>query len=329
MPTIIKNATDIKSSEITDPALFHNRRRILKAASLALGTTIAPPILLGKYASASARLANVVKSNYTLDEGDTLSSLDQITTYNNFYELGTDKGDPVENADQLVTDPWTVEVSGECDAPGKFTLEDILKPHPVEERIYRLRCVEAWSMVVPWNGFSLGDLLKRFKPRSSAKYVRFETILDQDNLRAQRRPILHWPYVEGLRMDEAMNPLALVGVGVYGESMPNQNGAPLRLVVPWKYGFKSIKSIVKIHFQERQPTSSWTRASSREYGFYSNVNPDRAHPRWSQAKERRLDKDSSEGLAGLLVSKRQTLMFNGYSEQVAHLYDGMDLQRDF
>ena len=184
-------------------------------------------------------------------------------------------------------------------------------------------------MVIPRNGFPLGDLIKRFKPRSTARYVKFETIFDPDNLRAQRRPTLQWPYVEGLRIDEAMNPLALIGVGVYGEKMPNQNGAPLRLVLPWKYGFKSIKSIVKINFQATQPTSTWTRAASREYGFYSNVNPNRNHPRWSQAKERRLDKDSMEGLAALFSKKRETLMFNGYAEQVAHLYDGMDLQKDF
>ncbi len=329
MPVTIKYATDIKPSEITDPAVFRDRRRILKAASLALGTTIAPPILMGKLAWAGEKLADVVKSDFTLDENDTLSSLEQITTYNNFYELGTDKGDPAENADQLITDPWSVEVSGECDAPGKYSLEDILKPHPIEERIYRLRCVEAWSMVIPWNGFPLGDLIKRFKPRSTARYVKFETIFDPDNLRAQRRPTLQWPYVEGLRIDEAMNPLALIGVGVYGEKMPNQNGAPLRLVLPWKYGFKSIKSIVKINFQATQPTSTWTRAASREYGFYSNVNPNRDHPRWSQAKERRLDKDSMEGFAALFSKKRETLMFNGYAEQVAHLYDDMDLQKYF
>lgn len=327
---LIKHSSDINSSEITDPTVFRQRRRIIKAASLALGTTIAPPLLLGSAAvSAGEKLTNVVETAYKLEDGDTLSTLEQITSYNNFYELGTGKNDPAENADQLVTDPWSVEVNGACDAPGKFTLEDILKPHPIEERIYRMRCVEAWSMVIPWNGFPLGDLLKRFKPRAEAKYVKFETIFDPDNLRAQQRPILQWPYVEGLRMDEAMNPLTLIATGVYGEKMPNQNGAPLRLVVPWKYGFKSIKSIVKITFQETMPTSSWTSASPREYGFYSNVNPTVSHPRWSQAKERRLDKDSLDGLASLFSKKRDTLMFNGYAEQVAHLYDDMDLKRFF
>ncbi|MEM7208259.1 MAG: protein-methionine-sulfoxide reductase catalytic subunit MsrP [Pseudomonadota bacterium] len=324
---IIKSKPDVLSSEITDPAVFKKRRQIIKAASLALGTTIAPPFLLNQVAHAGQKLSNVEATDYTLDPDDILSTREQVTTYNNFYELGTGKGDPVKNAAQLKTDPWSVTVDGACDAPGEYTLEDILKPHTIEERIYRMRCVEAWSMVIPWNGFPLGDLLKRFKPQSSAKYVRFETIYDPDNLLAQRRPILEWPYIEGLRMDEAMNPLTLMAVGVFGEEMPNQNGAPLRLVVPWKYGFKSIKSIVKITFQEDQPTSSWTRAAPREYGFYSNVNPEVDHPRWSQAKERRLDKNSNEGITSLFTKKRETLMFNGYAEQVAHMYDDMDLAK--
>ena len=329
MPVTVKHTPDIKSSEITDPSIFHNRRRILKATTAALGTTIASPLLLGGHAWAGDKLTGVVKKDYPLGSDDVLTSYEQATTYNNFYELGTGKGDPVKNADQLVTEPWSITVDGACDAPGKYTLEDILKPHTIEERIYRFRCVEAWSMVIPWNGFALGDLLKRFKPRSSAKYVKFETIFDPDNLRAQQRPILQWPYVEGLRMDEAMNPLAMMAVGVFGEEMPNQNGAPIRLVVPWKYGFKSIKSIVKISFQETQPTSSWTKASAREYGFYSNVNPNVNHPRWSQAKERRLDKDSKEGFASLFSKKRETLMFNGYEAQVASMYNDMDLKKFF
>ncbi|MEM7292510.1 MAG: protein-methionine-sulfoxide reductase catalytic subunit MsrP [Pseudomonadota bacterium] len=328
MPITIKSSSDIKSSEITDPEVFHNRRRLLKGVTAALGTSILPPALYMNIANAE-KLANVQSTDYQLEPEDQLSTLEQVSSYNNFYELGTGKGDPVKNASQLITEPWSVTVDGECDAPGKYTLEDILKPHAVEERIYRLRCVEAWSMVVPWNGFPLADLLKRFEPRSNAKYVKFETLFDPDNLTAQRRPILEWPYVEGLRMDEAMNPLTLMAVGVFGEKMPNQNGAPLRLVVPWKYGFKSIKSIVKISFQESQPTSSWTKASPREYGFYSNVNPTRHHPRWSQAQERRLDKSSEGGLLSLFTPKRKTLMFNGYEEQVAHLYDGMDLNEQY
>ena len=328
MPILINKPSDIQPSEITDPDVFHNRRRLLKAATAALGTTIASPFLLNT-ALAGEKLANVIKKEFPLNEDDSLSTYEQVTTYNNFYELGTGKGDPVENAEQLITDPWAVEVDGACDAPGKYTIEDILKPHPVEERIYRFRCVEAWSMVIPWNGFPLADLLKRFKPRSNAKYVKFETIYDPDNLTAQRRAILQWPYVEGLRMDEAMNPLAFMAIGVFGEEMPNQNGAPIRLVVPWKYGFKSIKSIVKITFQENQPPTSWSRANAREYGFFSNVNPNVNHPRWSQAKERRLDKDTNEGIASLFSKKRDTLMFNGYEEQVAALYDDMDLKKHY
>jgi len=246
-----------------------------------------------------------------------VNSFEDITTYNNFYELGLGKGDPVKNADALKTDSWNVAVEGECAKPGNYALEDILKPLDIEERIYRFRCVEAWSMVVPWNGFPLSALLNRFEPNGNAKYVAFETVYDpEDPLPGQKRKALDWPYREGLRMDEAMNPLTFMAVGLYGKIMPNQNGAPMRLVVPWKYGFKSIKSIVKIRFTEEQPETSWNLSNAREYGFYSNVNPNVNHRRWSQARERRIGE----------LFKRETLMFNGYEEEVASMYAGMDLK---
>ncbi len=250
------------------------------------------------------------------------NSREDITTYNNFYEFGTDKGDPARLADRFRPQPWSVAISGEAEVTGTFTLEDILKPHALEERIYRLRCVEAWSMVIPWVGFPLGDLIKRFRPTSRAKYVAFKTVLRPNELPGQRFPVLDWPYVEGLRMDEAMHPLTILAVGLYGEALPNQNGAPLRLVVPWKYGFKSIKSIVEIRFTERQPPTSWNRSAPQEYGFYANVNPDVDHPRWSQAKERRIG-------AGVFAPRVPTLPFNGYAEQVAGLYRGMDLGKNY
>jgi sulfoxide reductase catalytic subunit YedY len=238
-----------------------------------------------------------------------------VTQYNNFYEFGTDKYSPAHEAHTLTTHPWSVEIVGEVAKPGTYTLEDILKPHALEERIYRLRCVERWSMVIPWIGFSLADLIKRFEPTSRARYVEFTTLYRPEEMPGQKRRVLDWPYVEGLRMDEAMHPLTIMAIGLYGEVLPNQNGAPLRLVVPWKYGFKSIKSIVKIRFTEQQPVSAWTRAAPNEYGFYANVNPEVDHPRWSQGRERRLGE----------LLKRKTLMFNGYMDEVASLYTGMDL----
>ena len=248
------------------------------------------------------------------------NSLEDITTYNNFYEFGTDKADPAQNSGKFKPRPWSVVVAGECAKPGTYTLEDILKPHALEERVYRLRCVEAWSMVIPWVGFPLGALLKRFEPTSKARYVAFKTVMRPDEMPGQRFPVLDWPYVEGLRIDEAMHPLALLAVGLYGQTLPNQNGAPLRLVVPWKYGFKGIKSIVEIRFTERQPPTSWNISAPREYGFYANVNPSVDHPRWSQAHERRIG-------AGLFASKQATLPFNGYADQVAALYKGLDLRK--
>ncbi len=312
----------IRSSEITDESVFRKRRRVLQAAAAA-GITGA--IGSEALAAASPLSMPVTKSDYTVDGEQT--SEETATTYNNFYELGTDKGDPVKNAGFLKTDPWSITVDGECDAPGIFTYEDIIKPHAIEERVYRHRCVEAWSMVIPWDGFGLGDLLKRFKPNSKAKYVAFQTVGDQ-KLPGMRSRVLDWPYVEGLRIDEAMHPLTFIAIGMYGNVIPNQNGAPLRVVVPWKYGFKGIKSIVKISFTEDQPPTSWNLSSPSEYGFFSNVNPNVNHPRWSQAKERKL-MGSAGGLSALFASKSDTLYLNGYADEVADLYSDMDLKKFF
>jgi sulfoxide reductase catalytic subunit YedY len=271
-------------------------------------------------ASAAERLRYA--KNARLSTSEAQNSSEDITTYNNFYEFGTAKDDPARLAARFRPRPWSVTIAGEAGVTGTFALEDILKPHPLEERIYRLRCVEAWSMVIPWIGFPLGDLLKRFRPTSRARYVAFTTVLRPNEMPGQRFPVLDWPYVEGLRIDEAMHPLTLLAVGLYGEVLPNQNGAPLRLVVPWKYGFKSIKSIVEIRFTEKQPPTSWNRSAPQEYGFYANVNPDVDHPRWSQARERRIG-------AGLFNPRVPTLPFNGYAEQVAGLYRGLDLRKNY
>jgi len=310
-------STRILPSDITPPEVFFNRRQAIAAAIAAgvVGLAHEEPA-----SAASSALKYTRNTRYSVDEAP--NSYEDITTYNNFYEFGTDKSDPVQNAGSLRTRPWSVVVDGEAEVKGTFTLEDILKPHPLEERIYRFRCVEAWSMVVPWLGFPLGDLLKRFKPTSNAKYVQFTTLHDPRQMPGQRYPILDWPYVEGLRMDEAMHPLTLMVTGVYGKVLPNQNGAPLRLIVPWKYGFKSIKSIVKISFVQRQPRNTWNVATPHEYGFYANVNPAVDHPRWSQAKERRIGN-------GFFAKRIDTLPFNGYADQVASLYKGMDLRRYF
>lgn len=310
----------IRSSEITDEKLFRQRRQLLQASAAAGVTGL---IALPANAQGKALPQPIVKSSFSTDEE--LSTKETVTTYNNFYELGTDKGDPVRYADRLKTEPWSVTIDGECAKPGVYSLEDVLKPHAIEERIYRMRCVEAWSMVIPWNGFSLADLIKRVEPNSRAKYVAFETVVQED-LPGVKRNVLEWPYREGLRMDEAMHPLTMLAMGIYGEELPNQNGAPLRLVVPWKYGYKSIKSVVRISFVEEQPATSWNMSAPQEYGFYSNVNPDRSHPRWSQARERRLSGDTG-GLSALFSSKSDTLYMNGYAEQVAELYTGMDLQK--
>jgi sulfoxide reductase catalytic subunit YedY len=253
------------------------------------------------------------------DTAEKLTPKESVTTYNNFYEFGTDKSEPAVNAKNFRVKPWQVEVNGECDKPEKISFESLISPYKTEERIYRLRCVEGWSMVVPWRGVPLAEVLSRFHPNSKAKFVAFQTLLDPTQMPGQKRDVLEWPYVEGLRLDEAMHPLSFLATGLYGEDLPPQNGAPVRIVVPWKYGFKSIKSIVKITFTETQPPTSWNIFSPREYGFYSNVNPQVDHPRWTQATERRLGE----------FFKRDTLMFNGYEDQVASLYKGMDLRKDF
>ena len=310
----IKTPTDILPSEITPEALYRQRRRFLQGG-LALGASLLAGGLLGP----AARAALEAPRNAAFSSDEALTPYEDVTTYNNFYEFGTGKGDPARHAHRLHTDPWSVRIEGEVAKPGTYTLEDILRPHALEERIYRLRCVEGWSMVIPWIGFPLADLVKRFEPTANARYVEFITLQDPEQMPGQRSRVLDWPYVEGLRMDEALHPLTILTVGLYGEVLPNQNGAPLRLVVPWKYGFKSIKSIVAIRFRETQPTSSWMAVAPREYGFYSNVNPEVDHPRWSQRRERRIGE----------IRKRDTLMFNGYGEQVAQLYRGMDLRKNF
>lgn len=309
----------IRPSEITAEATYLNRRDVLKAA-------VATGLITS--ASGSIQAANsqslVTVKNPSFSVSDKPNSYDEITHYNNFYEFGTSKEDPAQHSGAFKPKPWSVKIGGECEVKGSFTLEDILKPHSLEERIYRFRCVEAWSMVIPWVGFPLKDLLGRFKPTSKAKYVAFKTIMRPSEMPGQRFHTLDWPYVEGLRMDEATHPLSLMAVGLYGKTLPNQNGAPLRLVVPWKYGFKNIKSIVEINFVEKQPPSSWNIANPDEYGFYSNVNPTVDHPRWSQARERRIG-----ARAGLFNARQETLMFNGYEAQVASIYKDMDLRRNF
>ena len=307
----------ILPSEITPESAYLNRRDLLKAA---VAAGLIPQLGWQPAAAATARLSYTKNAQFSVTEPPT--SYQDIATYNNFYEFGTDKDDPARNSGNFKPMPWSVKVGGECEVKGSFTLEDILKPHPLEERIYRFRCVEAWSMVVPWVGFPLKDLLTRFKPTSKARYVAFKTVVRPSEMPGQRSGALDWPYVEGLRMDEAMHPLSLMVVGLYGQTLPNQNGAPLRLMVPWKYGFKNIKSIVEISFVEKQPPSTWNITAPNEYGFYSNVNPDVDHPRWSQARERRIGSGS-----GLFNARQPTRMFNGYEQQVASLYKGMDLKK--
>jgi sulfoxide reductase catalytic subunit YedY len=313
----------ILPSDITPEAVYRSRREFLAGlagAGLAAGLpgAAAQEVLTVGLVEPALRF----KRNERFSTREKMNSFAEITGYNNFYEFGTDKEDPAEHAHSLRPRPWTVVVDGECEKPGRLLLDDVLKPHALEERIYRLRCVEAWSMVIPWIGFSLGDLVKRFQPTSKAKFVEFTTLLDPKQMPGQRYGVLDWPYVEGLRIDEAMNPLAILGVGLYGKRLPNQNGAPLRLVVPWKYGFKSIKSIVRIRFTERMPKTSWALSAPDEYGFYANVNPEVDHPRWSQKSERRIGSSS-------FLARQATLPFNGYAEQVAGLYRGMDLKRNF
>jgi len=313
---IIKKPNDLTDADVTPREVYRRRREFMKAGVIA-GAAAVGSLLLPKSVFARPAFDRVASSVFSTDEDRT--SREDVVSYNNFYEFGTGKDDPARHAHSLKTDPWSLTIEGEVGKAGTYALEDILKPHALEERIYRLRCVEGWSMVIPWIGFPLADLIRRFEPTSKAKYVEFETLYDPAQMPGQRRRVLEWPYREGLRMDEAMHPLTILAVGLYGDILPRQNGAPLRLVVPWKYGFKSIKSIVKMRFRETEPVSSWTRAAPNEYGFYSNVNPDVPHPRWSQKRERRIGE----------FRKRETLMFNGYAEQVADLYAGMDLKKYF
>jgi sulfoxide reductase catalytic subunit YedY len=308
----------IAPSEITPPQVYFSRRALI-AGALASGAGALLPAAEAPL-PASGTLSYTANARYSVSEQP--NKLQEIAGYNNFYEFGTDKESPSETAHSLRTRPWSVQVYGEAEVRGTFNLEDLLKGQALEERIYRFRCVEAWSLVVPWVGFPLASLLGRFKPTSRAKFVEFTTLYDPQQMPGQRSRVLNWPYLEGLRMDEAMHPLTLMVVGLYGRVLPNQDGAPLRLIVPWKYGFKSIKSIVKIGFSAAQPRNTWNLSAPGEYGFYANVNPQVDHPRWSQATERRIG-------APFLAARRPTLPFNGYAEQVASLYQGMDLRRNF
>ena len=318
---IIKRAECIKSSEITDESTYLNRREFLGRSSktaLALATVMVFPELVGLNTThAALKLGPISKSNYAVNEEKT--PFKDIARYNNFYEFSTDKEGPAILAQNFKTDPWTLRIDGEVNNAATYQLEDFIKPYTLEERVYRLRCVEAWSMVIPWVGFSFADVVKKVEPTSKAKYVEFTTLYDPQQMPGQKRNVLPWPYVEGLRIDEAVHPLTILAVGLYGKVLPNQNGAPIRLVVPWKYGFKSIKSIVRIRFTEKQPRTTWNAAGPQEYGFYANVNPTVDHPRWSQAKERRIGD----------FFKRKTLMFNGYADEVAGLYTGMDLKKNY
>ncbi len=318
---LIKKPSDIRPSEITSETNYLNRRDFIRAGAIAGGTLLAGPgaaAVLPR--ERRAKLEDVATSPFSTDEP--MTSYEDVTTYNNFYEFGTGKDDPHQNAQDFEPRPWSITVDGEAEKTGSFYLEDFVKPYALEERIYRMRCVEAWSMVIPWVGIPLADILKTFKPTSKAKFVAFETLNDPVRMPGQRRRVLAWPYREGLTIAEAMHPLTILAVGVYGEVMPNQNGAPIRLVVPWKYGFKGIKSIVRISFTEKMPRTSWNMSAPHEYGFYANVNPDVDHPRWSQARERRIG-------SGLFAARQPTLMFNGYADEVASLYDGLDLARNY
>ena len=310
---LIQRAADILSSEITSENVYRNRREFIKAASLLLIPAVAPQTKPGPY-----------------DTNEKVTPYEAITTYNNYYEFGSDKSDPAKNATNFKSRPWTVSVEGLVKKPASYDLDDLIKGLTLEDRIYRMRCVEAWSMVIPWRGFPLAELVKRLEPLPSAKFVEFRTIVAKDQMPGQRNRFLggglNWPYVEGLRMDEATHPLTLIATGIYGKPLPNQNGAPWRLVVPWKYGFKGIKAIVSIRFVEKQPVSSWMEQWPEAYGFYANVNPSVDHPRWSQSREQRLGESKSILSGG---TARRTLMFNGYADQVAQMYVGMDLRKNY
>lgn len=318
---LIRKPSDIRPSEITSRANYLNRREFMAAGAAAGGIALASPVLgavvpRGQF----AKLPDMRKSEFSTDERPT--GYDDVTTYNNFWEFGTAKDDPAKNSQDFEPRPWRITVDGHAEKTGSFHFDDFIKPFDLEERIYRMRCVEAWSMVIPWVGISLADVVRHHQPTSKAKYVAFQTLHDPVRMPGQRRPVLEWPYREGLTIAEATNPLPILAVGLYGEALPNPNGAPIRLVVPWKYGFKGIKSIVRISFVEEQPQTSWNMAQPWEYGFYANVNPEVDHPRWSQARERRIG-------SGRFASKQPTLMFNGYGEHVAHLYSGVDLRKNY
>ncbi|MBT8100298.1 MAG: protein-methionine-sulfoxide reductase catalytic subunit MsrP [Gammaproteobacteria bacterium] len=318
---LIRKPSDIKPSEITSKSNYLNRREFMRAGSIAGALAAAGPAL-GAVVPQGRRemLPDVAPSRFSTDE--TPTDYEDVTTYNNYWEFGIGKSDPYRNAQDFNPRPWTINVEGDAEKTGAFHFEDFIKPFDLEERIYRMRCVEAWSMVIPWVGISLADVVKHFRPTSKAKYVAFQTLHDPVRMPGQRRRALDWPYREGLTIAEATNPLAILAVGIFGEVLPNQNGAPIRLVVPWKYGFKGIKGIVRMRFVEKMPRGSWSMAQPNEYGFYANVNPNVDHPRWSQARERRIG-------ASVFASRQPTLMFNGYGEHVAHLYDGLDLRKNY
>lgn len=314
---LIGKSPDLRYSEVTPKSLYLNRRHFLAGvpAAVLAGSELLSP---SKRALAATTKLQTVKSPLSTT-GEKINSIEDVSTYNNYYEFGTGKDEPVQLAKNFKTYPWTVSVEGDCAKPRKFSIDEIKSLAPLEERVYRMRCVEAWSVVVPWIGYSLSTLLKQVEPNAKAKFVAFETLYDPKQMLSPSQTGIPLPYVEGLRLDEAMHPLALLTVGMYGETLPPQDGAPVRMVLPWKYGFKSIKSIVKIRLVSSQPTSTWNLVGANEYGFYSNVNPNRDHPRWSQKKERRLGE----------FGRRDTLMFNGYGDQVAHLYTGMDLIKNY
>jgi sulfoxide reductase catalytic subunit YedY len=329
---LIRKTGDIPSSEITDEQVYLRRREFLRLAGGAAIAAAAAPLVAGcsaenvaaktpgggPYDAAETPLSGYKPKAIATDEK--MNTFEEITGYNNFYEFGSGKGDPKRFAGKMKTSPWTVKIDGHCSKPADYHVEDLVKPIVLEERIYRFRCVEAWSMVIPWIGVPLADVIKRAEPTSKATFVEFTTLLRPSEMPGQQEPSLEWPYTEGLRMDEAMHPLSLLAVGVYGKTLVNQQGAPIRLVVPWKYGFKNIKSIVRIRFVDKQPKTAWQKANSDEYGFYSNVNPEVDHPRWSQATERRIPG---------YFKNHKTLMFNGYGDQVASLYSGMDLRKNY
>jgi len=318
---LIKKPNNIRSYEITSETNYLNRRKFLQSSYL-IGGSLLSYKMFG--AELPKKPFDVIKdiniSKYSTTEQ--INNILDVTSYNNYYEFGIDKDDPLRNSRNFESRPWSIEVTGEAERTGVFEIEDFIRPHQLEERIYRMRCVEAWSMVIPWIGVPLVNIIKQFKPLSSAKYVKFETLLDKERMPGQKSRVLNWPYREGLTIAEATNPLPIMAVGIYGRALPNQNGAPIRLVVPWKYGFKGIKGIVKMSFTKKRPKTSWQMAAPNEYGFYANVNPKVAHPRWSQARERRIG-------SGLFAKKQPTQLFNGYGEHVAHLYDGLNLRRHF